>query len=402
MENTVPKIPKIAKCGLQNIGNTCYMNSSLQTIIHNKLLFMFFIKIKKDDDSLLTNIDDNIEFSNDGVPQYSDYLSEAAKQRLGDKIRREQKLSKDDEVEININDYKKFIKNSISGSLSQLINKIIYKGNILDTPDYIKNAFASKFKRFRSSEQQDAQEFLTLVLDEICEETGLESNPQITNPPEQVAKYIKHTKEVKRKYSNTEDVEEKELLLSEFKKFKADNPEMVKQHEYIQYVVGIHRERHNSIIEKMRTFLVNKCKCGLCGQDNYNFDSTNILNIAINGETLEDCFDHFITEKSQTDYRCKYCKQISTILITPKIASPSPILYISLERFIKTHPIIVRKNSKSIKIPEYINIEKYCDFVVAESNCSYRLRAIINHYGQYNGGHYTSYCRDLMDNESWY
>lgn len=396
------KISKITKCGLINIGNTCFMNATLQLLIHNKLLFLFFIKTKNNNKNLILNkFNENPEFSSDSESMYELFIAEAAKQRLGDKIRKKNNLDKNDEVSIEASDYNNFINNSLSKTFSdEILNVIVYRGNGTIKPVNFKNALGKKRKYFMGTEQQDAQEVLTLVLDEIVEETGIETNPQINNPPELYLQYIKHMKEFKVMIKNSNTDEEKDEILLKLKQFKLDNPKILKQYNYINYMVNIHKSKHNLIIEEMRNFMVNERICKQCDNSSFDFDSTNIINIPIHGDTLLSCFDSF-SKGELCDYKCKYCNIKSDAKTITKIASSSKILYISLERFKKNYRRI-EKNNDNIEIPHNINIEKYCDFIAGETSCNYRLRGIINHYGGYNGGHYTAYCRDLIDNESWY
>lgn len=433
------KIPKISKCGLTNIGNTCYMNSVIQIIIHNNLLLPFFVKREKIKDSTTSEIENVKDIKNEDedeenaeevikdlfcetynyftnpVADYEIYLRESTIERLGNEIRESNGNDKNDEVLISPKKLYKEIEYSLARNYAEtILNRIIFKGNSLITPRDFKLALGKKRKCFLGTDQQDAHEALTLFLDEIIEETGLEATVKIRYREEYI-KYVKAMKKIRNEMAELKNLKElcnneeelKEILkmrdekMNEFKMFKMNNPDLVKHYYFVKYLIKINEKKHNPTIEKMRNFIMNERICGNCGYSSFDFDCTNIIYVPIKDETLNDCFEGFSNGKLE-NFRCEFCDKKTDATTITKIVSPSPVLYITLERFNVMNPLHITKNEKEINIPMNINIEKYCDFIIDSVDCNYRLRGIINHYGRYGGGHYTSHCLDMINNKDWY
>ena len=147
--------------------------------------------------------------------------------------------------------------------------------------------------------------------------------------------------------------------------------------------------------------------CSVCENRNVSFDTTWItgLNLPEDGSstTLTKCLDAYTSSElldGDEAFRCPQCKVLTTHNKTIKFQRLPLYLSISFKRFSSQSS---NKMENVVTFPrgdEKLDMDKY--ITDNGDSYSYRLYAICNHHGQsINNGHYTTFARNLGDNE-WY
>ena len=395
--------PKIGLCGFNNIGNTCYMNSILQLLLHNNIIVDF-----------LFSKSNPYQNQNKIIGEYTDYLYHGAINRNGESERKKLKLSNDDEVSINRSDINEFIANSITNKLADILNTIIYKGNSCITPTGFKQVIDHKIPSFRGWAQHDSHELLLQILDNIIEETGIESEPEINIVPNFIKDYLNYLQEIKKNVQFAKSLEEKKQIIFEFNQYKKSNNDLINKYNGLNYMIKVFKNRYNPMIFKLKTFIVNTITCTKCKNQTCNYEDTSILTLPVTN-SLNDCFNEFIKTEEIENYSCAICNEKNKAIKTSKILRPGMTLFIHLNRFKQLPNGRTLKNNTDVSIPMEIDITQYCDNSMKtklESNLDsdlklfssykYRLTGMSNHHGGMGGGHYTANGVCIVDHQTWY
>jgi ubiquitin C-terminal hydrolase len=386
MNNTSSRIiPKIGIVGFTNIGNTCYMNSILQLLIHCNSVVSFFI-IK------------------DSFTEYKTYVEEAAMSRIAEKERKKQKLEEDAEITIQRSDYEKFLSTTISERLSDIISLMIDKGNSKITPTNFKKIIDYKLPAFRGSIQHDAHELFLQILDNIIEETGVESEPVINNVPDIIKEFIELKQQCRNELIQCTNPEEKIIILNKLKNFKITNNHIINKYDCLTYMVKEFKSRYNPLIYKIKTFTITTITCTTCNNINSKCEVTTIIQLPITSSIYES-FEKFCSQELTENYNCSVCSCKRTVQLITKIFRPPLVLFIHLKRFKNLSTGRLLKDNRNIDIPFELDLNPFCDSsMLTDDKLSnvYKLKGISNHHGSLHGGHYTADCAGLTDPENWY
>lgn len=331
--------------GLENIGNTCYMNSVLQclsaTDILNQYLRSKMFKndlkngvnrlIIKDKKSKIANFD-NICYV---VPKFK------TKYRF---------------------------KNSITYRLYQLI-KLLWNINCDVIPRKFKSTIDELIPHFSGFAQQDSHEFLSLILDMLHEEFKTDVEILEIKQPEKI------------------DYDKIDVL---------DNG--------IKFYANFIKKNHSIILDIFYGIFMFEIRCSNCGNCNYNYEPFNTIELDLNDFTnIEDCLQKYFSPL-EVDYSCSKCKKINgeenerknKAIKTQSIFLLPNKLCIQLKRFKKTETrggIHIQKISNQIDFP--LTNLKLKQFYNSESNL-YDLYGIVHHSGSPSGGHYISYTKNMI------
>ena len=140
-------------------------------------------------------------------------------------------------------------------------------------------------------------------------------------------------------------------------------------------------------------------KCGNCFYKSTSQEPFKILSLSIpvSGECTLTNLMEYSRQDCSIRYCCPGCNKNETSTRKTLINKLPPILIIHLNRF--EFDISARKKQNYIDFPlKHLNLMNHTS---RNENISYNLCAVLNHYGNMNGGHYTGYCKPGQEN-LWY
>lgn len=331
--------------GLENIGNTCYMNSVLQCLSATDMLNQY-LRTKMFKNDLKNGINRMI---------------------IKDK---KSKIVNFDDISYEIPKFKtKYrFKNSITYRLYQLI-KLLWNINCDVIPRKFKTTLDELIPNFRGNSQQDSHEFLSIILDSLHEEFKTDIDIIETKQPDNI------------------DYNKIDIL---------DNG--------IKFYTNFIKKNHSIILDIFYGIFLFEIKCLTCGNYNYNYEPFNTIELDLNDSSnINDCFIKNLSS-SEVDYSCSKCNGKSNInraIKTQSIFLLPNKLCIQLKRFKKTETrggVHIQKINNQIDFP-LINLQLKQFYNLDEH--SYDLYGIVNHSGSPSGGHYISYTKNMMSGD-WY
>jgi len=367
--------------GLCNVGNTCYMNSSLQCLSATTPLVSYLIN---------------------KLSSYHNDLLDNCKQKHS---KGQQEFTNDDKVMI-INMYRSSITHNIRNLFSMMWGE-----RCKICPSKFKKILGNKNQMFDSNDQQDAQECLSFIIDTIHEETYkqkmIRETDHLTN--DQITIYYPLYKEY---VKNTNDIENSKNLSKDFKKQELHNLTKnfitsipnISDRANIQYydvLVNDIAKKYSCVTNIFTSMLINKLECDGCKNTFFNFNKSYILQISAEQSSLKLCLDKHFEQELLQNYECYYCNKHTNSIKIQKIQTVPKNLIIQFKRFTYQNTrvnTIIDYPISGLDIREYVENGENGE---NGRNTIYDLYAIVIHTGKVLSGHYVAITKNKTKNK-WY
>ena len=392
ISTTPPRIDVRGLSGLQNIGNTCYLNSALQSIAASTTFVAYLIAKKYVPQLKQNTIAKIVKTWRKHNPSYDASMISKA---------------------IFIGIYKQ----TITYQAHKLMMTMFDANNIV-VPRTLRGIIGARNDTFRGFGQQDSQEVLNYILDEIHEETKQQDLTDAdirysNNVPPQVIEYINNIIAYDERIKVATLPEDKSAIQHEYLIYKQQHPNLYIFSKYLiywrQYLV-----RNRSIISDLfMGVFCNEIKCTECNNVNVNFETFMTLSLAIpttGTTTLDACLRNFTVEEhlnGENQYNCDICNRKVNAIKKSSIWKIPDYLIVQLKRFnihghttYKVSTRVTLDDIDSINLKQYTVCDSLFDTQQTESP-TYKLYASIHHTGGLSGGHYYAHRRNPL-NDEWY
>lgn len=374
--------------GIHNPGNFCYIISAMQTLKTLQPLLNFFEKQTKMD--LIYN---DILVAAGITTRVSKQELLTAITRLSDEYMNNEDVLRPvaEKYQLSSEDIRWYL-DKIHKENTKIYLYIMYREFIRAlnantktfTPNSLIRITASVFNDFGmghlcNGAQNDAQEFITVLLDYLCDSHSLPASVQV---PQSIL-----------------DMPEKDL----------DSISDLQQR--IKY--GLLREIHlryskefTSLNSELYFYNLNQIRCPRCDFSSLSYCPNNMLCVPLpdtttrNSQTnppdatLYGCLDKFFDlEMLDGDYPCSKCGNKQNMGIKRYILTKPKTLIICMKRFnFDPRTMALRKDNQLVVYPEVLDIRKYNPISDQDpENTQYRLTGVIIHSGAINFGHYYSW-----------
>jgi ubiquitin C-terminal hydrolase len=379
--------PRKGKVGLNNMGNTCYLNAVLQTISN--------------------------------MNEFRGYLFKGE----------------------FVSTLKKDMEESLFYQLYRIVKHLWETTSDSLSPKSFREKFIEKQKLFYGYEQQDSNEAIQFLLDNLHEEIArkITINYDLTNELSSFCSVLDNYFTNKDKFTEAEKIDKKKFIRSLIR----DN----RDHSLNYFAMKYLNTLSNSYSEICDYFGIINCqlkKCPECNHIKYNFEQNYMLHISLpelDDEAIlkNDMYKKLFEEKKEelkekvsnddlisklcvNEIKQKYVYNLNDLLIhnqipeimdehnlwncnnclnkvraiaQPKLFKTPKYLIIHFKRF---KNVVQNGNTFIVKLKNLIKYEKILDvqnLMIKETpNTKYELISGINHMGEYSGGHFYSFANN--------